>query len=193
METVLTKLGEVRRAPEVGYKGLDKYIWLRCPVCQKERWVCLKHTRRPNFTGRCAHCCQQGMEHASNWRGGEYIDERGYVRVHQPEHLHASSNGSVKRAVLVLEAKLGRPLLAGMDSHHINEIKDDDRPENLEELSHGEHSSLHNKLRYNFFQILFKDAVLNSVGASRKVARSLGISKNTVLRIRSCNRASGRA
>ena len=189
MEAVLTELGEVRRAPEIGYKGWDKYIWIRCPSCQRERWVSLKHTRKQNFTGRCAHCCQQRREHSSNWRGGEYIDERGYIRVYQPGHPHAIPIGYVKRAVLVLEAKLGRPLLLGMDSHHINEIKDDDHPKNLEELTHGEHSSLHNKLRYNFFQMLFKDAVLNSVGTSREVARSLGISKSTVLRIRSRNRA----
>lgn len=54
----------------------------------------------------------------------------------------------VKRARLILEEQLGRYLLPGMDVHHRNEIKDDDRPENLEELSRGEH----NKRRRKYYR-----------------------------------------
>jgi len=53
--------------------------------------------------------------------------------------------GYVKRARLVLEQKLGRYLLDGHETHHINGIKDDDRPENLLELSTSAHRALTNK------------------------------------------------
>ncbi len=50
--------------------------------------------------------------------------------------------GGKKRAVVVLENKLGRPIRKGYDSHHINFNSVDDRPENLEEVEHGEHGRL---------------------------------------------------
>jgi len=50
----------------------------------------------------------------------------------------------VKQHRWVMEGYLGRPLLATEDVHHINEIKDDNRPENLEIISHGEHTARHN-------------------------------------------------
>lgn len=69
--------------------------------------------------------------------------DRGYVLIFKPEHPEAMANGYVKRARLVLEKKLGRPILPGMRSHHINEIKDDDRPENLQEISQPEYARYH--------------------------------------------------
>ena len=58
-----------------------------------------------------------------NWGGGQHY-YRGYVFVYQSNHPHAHRN-YVKRAILVLEEKLGRPLLLGMDAHHINGVRDD--------------------------------------------------------------------
>lgn len=104
---------------------------------------------------RCKPCSKSGDKHplygifgkdAAHWKGGQYTDNRGYVFVYSLDH-HRASCGYVKRAVLVLEAKLCRPLQDGYDAHHKNEIKDDDNSENLEELEHGAHSSLHAGLR----------------------------------------------
>ncbi|GAJ17164.1 unnamed protein product, partial [marine sediment metagenome] len=77
-----------------------------------------------------------------NWKGGQYLEKRGYVRVFAPTHPRCYSNGYIRRATLVLEAKLGRFLLPNCVAHHINGIKDDDRPDNLKELLCKKHQGL---------------------------------------------------
>lgn len=44
---------------------------------------------------------------------------------------------------VVVEKTLGRKLDAGEVVHHINGVRDDNRPENLEVMTRGEHARLH--------------------------------------------------
>lgn len=60
-----------------------------------------------------------------NWKGGRYIDEAGYVRLW-------IGGKQIREHRLVMEKHLGRPLLATEEVHHINQIKDDNRIENLQ-------------------------------------------------------------
>jgi len=81
------------------------------------------------------------------WNGGKTI-HNGYVLILKPEHPRANSLGYVKRARLVMEQHLGRYLKPGEVPHHKNEIKHDDRIENLGLFAnHSKHMIFHNHIR----------------------------------------------
>lgn len=70
------------------------------------------------------------------WRGGRRIRRDGYVLLNLGgrevlEHRH------------VMSQIVGRPLRSDEHVHHKNHNKADNRPENLELLTHSEHSALH--------------------------------------------------
>lgn len=81
------------------------------------------------------------------WKGGRTQASNGYVliRVGTGHHL-ADIRGYAYEHRLVAEQKLGRRLLDGEQVHHINGIKNDNRPENLEVVpSMAHHRVLHRK------------------------------------------------
>lgn len=128
---------------ECGLRGTHKVVWAACLDCGKERWVWLTRGKPVNL--RCRSCANSGVQHWQ-WKGGQTRTD-GYIIILKPEHPRANGTGRVKRAILALENKLGRPLLPKMVCHHINGVKDDDRANNLEELTQSEHTALHNKGR----------------------------------------------
>ncbi len=82
-------------------------------------------------------------ERAAHWKGGRTKHEAGYVLIYRPEHPRAMPNGYVREHILVMESVLGGPIPDGMDVHHRNGIKHDNRAENLEMLPKGEHTREH--------------------------------------------------
>jgi HNH endonuclease len=78
----------------------------------------------------------------NRWKGGVRMSN-GYRMIRMPEHARADKNGYVLEHIMVLEQKLGRSLLPDEHTHHLNGIRDDNRPENLTNLMHIDHSRLH--------------------------------------------------
>ncbi len=132
--------GYTLRGDRIGKRVNDWYVWTTCPNCAYERWVLRWKTKLPSFTGFCQSC--NGKYNKSNWNNGVKTSY-GYVYINTPSHTKADTQGYVKRAVLVLEKDLSRPLLPKHDVHHINGIRDDDRAKNLIEVTRSEHMRLH--------------------------------------------------
>lgn len=79
-----------------------------------------------------------------NWKGGKHIDEKGYVIVYCPNHQNSKMKNYVYEHRLIMEKHIGRVLKKGEVVHHINEIKSDNRIENLQLFeSHKDHANFH--------------------------------------------------
>jgi hypothetical protein len=73
--------------------------------------------------------------------GHKFLDQRGYIRVLFPRKV--VSKGYIYEHRLVMEEFLGRKLFGCESVHHINEIKFDNRIENLFLTTNSEHSAIH--------------------------------------------------
>lgn len=79
---------------------------------------------------------------APTFQGGKYIDDKGYVKLLRPEHPK-NIRGYIYEHRAVMEDYLGRMLQPWETVHHINEIKVDNRVENLFLCTVPEHSAIH--------------------------------------------------
>ena len=131
-------------------KGKNNWNWkggmieVKCKNCGK------KLLRHPGRIARgksfCNHKCKGnwmkkntiGKEN-SHWKGGIHYDKNGYRMIYKPRHHRAHSNGYVYEHILVLEKVLNKKILRKYDIHHLNGIRDDNRPENLALVNPSEH------------------------------------------------------
>ncbi len=120
---------------------------------------------------RCYGVAKTGTSPA--WAKGWKI-AHGYALVHMPNHPHAQAGGYVMQHRLVMEEVLGRTLLPDEVVHHINEVKDDNRPENLMILPVGIHHRLHKTGVLSVAWSIHGDACLDCGTTTRK-HKALGL------------------
>lgn len=106
---------------------------------------------------------EQGIEAGPRnpaWKGGRQKPVQGYVRVFAPTHPRALK-GRVHEHILVAEVMLGRYLFPEEVVHHINEVRDDNRPENLQVMTKSAHKSLHFSQKRKFMIVFAKEKGLS--------------------------------
>lgn len=114
-------------------------VWVICPHCEEGRWLREQSIKHKKFTGLCSKChaiyTSGRMERHSNWKGGK-TKRDGYVYVRlspdDPYYSMANKSGYIREHRLVMARHLGRLLKPNEVVHHKNEIRDDNRCENLE-------------------------------------------------------------
>lgn len=103
-------------------------------------WQVNHNQQKKNPRKFCGKECQfkyweiYGKSDSRNKEGKRHHHRSGYVYVHAPNHP-STKNKSYKYLLehrVVMEAKLGRYLEKGENVHHLNGIRHDNRPENLE-------------------------------------------------------------
>ena len=85
-------------------------------------------------TNRCRKCWIKLDKTGTNshlWKNGKYTDKNGYIYTHKPNHPSRNNNCYIFEHRLVAEKCLGRYLTKKEVMHHINGIRNDNRPENL--------------------------------------------------------------
>lgn len=93
--------------------------------------------RGPRDAAHCRKCAYETIR-----------DKQGYLLRRRPEHPRANSRGYVREHILVMEQKIGRPILPTEDVHHKDENKANNDPDNLDLFaSRGEHIRHHNNER----------------------------------------------
>lgn len=120
-----------------------------CGICGKELYV--QPNQEANGRGRfCSNQCRAWYlakifrrEKSVKWKGGIRVDKDGYVYI-KVDKKPGALNGYIKRATLVRLGEKRTP--QGYVVHHDNEIKDDDRPENLILMPRIEHNRLHKQI-----------------------------------------------
>jgi len=86
----------------------------------------------------CSRACLNASKRISG-PGARVKRGDGYMAVYYPTHPDASRQGLILEHRLVAEQKYGRRILPDEHVHHLNGVRDDNRPENLEVIAAGEH------------------------------------------------------
>ena len=164
------QVGDIKSAKDIGRNGYEKFIWVKCLDCGKEKWV----NRRKGVAIRykCGSCSHKGKiisestrrklseahkGHSvsieirkkiskANFKSGIRSNAQGYILVLlQPEDFYypiAEGSGYVLEHRLVMAKHLGRCLHPWEIVHHKNHNHSDNRIENLQLVSDVGHKGI---------------------------------------------------
>lgn len=127
---------------ECSNEGITKVVTYICDVCNKSFDVRPSSIRKADKRGTeirfCSMDCRsEGFSEEGNptYKGG-CINKDGY-------HVIQKSGKQYLLHRIIMEEHLGRELTPDDCVHHINNIRDDNRIENLQLMTKSEHCSLH--------------------------------------------------
>lgn len=125
-----------------------------------------------------------------SYKGGHTVLMGGYVLEFHPFHPDANMWGWVFQHRLVGEDMVGRPLVRSSKPsekecvHHKNEIRTDNRPENLEVMTFSAHRSHHTKKMNDEKRVHLTPTIvasaLEKMGNIKAAAKHLGVAHQTL-------------
>lgn len=136
--------------------GLSKedYLKLRiCPECGGPK------VRIAKICRSCWKKLSRGPNHP-HFKGG--LLKSGYVVIQKPGHPNADERGRIFEHRYVMSQKLGRSLFSWEIVHHINSVRNDNRPENLKLYPSSEHLSV-TKLINEIEKLYIENSILKSI------------------------------
>ena len=108
-------------------------------------WHLDKKYRIRNFEYH--HSTSSGKKHP-NWKGGSYKTKKKYIKELRKGHRRADKIGYVFQHILVYEETLNCCLLDGVDIHHKDKNPKNNNFNNLEPITHEDHSKYYTFIDY---------------------------------------------
>ena len=154
-----------------GNPHLVRDVWAKCPDCGKERWTDKNCYIRHDTKGLCQSCSAKrsmAKAHLVPIEDRPILKQSdGYLYKYLPKgHWCFPMAGRKARSAIILLHRLtmaehiGRLLSQDEIVHHINGNREDNRIENLQIVTRGEH-----KMSYRHgYEQGYKDAMLGKVG-----------------------------
>ncbi len=118
-------------------KGVPKPDSVRKKLSEAHKGKKLSKEHRDKVVQSLSYGKVGGQNHA--WKGGKYINPKGYIYLRLPDHPCVMSNGYYPEHRFVLEQQLGRYLTKWEVVHHKNRNKHDNSLDNLEIVSRHTH------------------------------------------------------
>lgn len=139
-----------KKGQKWGIKGTPMVCEVpKCEKPQKGKGYCDGHLQRLRKYGDvlAKMPLSKSIMHLKNkntrWKGGSFIVS-GRMVIYSPNHPYPNHGGKyVYRYRLAMEKKIGRFLLPNEIVHHKNGNPMDDNTDNLELITHSEHSQKH--------------------------------------------------
>lgn len=123
-------------------------------------------------------------EHKANLYKSRYPNgPKGFYMKDGYRLLTVGRNANREEHIVIMENHLGRKLNKNEVIHHINEIRSDNRIENLQVMTRGEHARLHGLLKHNLSQEALYDIFFSDMRIM-DISRKHGVERHRVARYR---------